>query len=187
MHWTEKTIGLMLQHTDSIGQKLIVIPNCHWTGHEADLLVVDYKHRLIDIEIKISRSDLKADAAKDKWWVRRTWSRRAASALRRDWPPQVWKHYYALPAAIWADSLAETLASPKSGILLLEEPTPMRPNGRIKVKRRAVPNRAAKPVSPGDCLDMARLANLRMWDAIKRLRGISCDPTTNGEQDESNA
>ncbi|KAG1254471.1 hypothetical protein G6F68_010834 [Rhizopus microsporus] len=37
----------------------------------------------------------------------------------REWPRQVWKHYYALPAEIWTDELLDCLGSPASGVLLL--------------------------------------------------------------------
>lgn len=186
MHWTEKTIGLALQHTASIGQKLVVLPNCSWTGHEADMLVVEAGLRLIDIEIKISRADLKADAQKDKWWAKRHWSRQPSNHMRREWPPKVWKHYYALPADIWKPELVEALPSDKSGILLLQQATTKR-LAKIQVFRRATPNREAKPISPADCLDLGRLANLRMWSALKQLRGIDCDQTPGAQHDPTDS
>ncbi len=182
--WTEKTIGRALAQKTFNRKYLVVVPNCTWTGYEADLLAVTENLRLIDVEIKISRSDLKADAAKDKW-VKRTFAgygpeqrverngtllsvHRPAvwDELRLTWPRSIWKHYYALPAAIWMDSLFDNLGSPASGVLLLSQGE----RGlEIKVARKAKPNRDAKPISATAAVDLARLASLRMWESYAQL------------------
>ncbi|KAG1523066.1 hypothetical protein G6F51_014555 [Rhizopus arrhizus] len=84
----------------------------------------------------------------------------------REWPRQVWKHYYALPAEIWTDELLDCLGSPASGVLLLTNE-----GGQVKarVRRAATHNRDAKIISPASAVDIARLASLRMWDAYARL------------------
>ena len=90
----------------------MLVDNCNWTGNECDVLGVTTDLRIIDVEVKISRADLKADARKDKWWRSLTWDEATAKGYDtsnwnpwahrepRDWPRKVWKHYYALPAAI---------------------------------------------------------------------------------------
>jgi len=180
---------------DSIGRELalnfftkkyvVMVPNCNWTGHECDILAVSPSLKIVDIEIKISRSDLKADAGKSKWWrhehagygevvetrnhhgtVVGSYRPTKWNKILKPWPQKVWKHYYCMPEDIWSDDLLETLASPNSGVLLMW----YRGRGlEIKCKRRAKPNNEAKAISPENVMDIARLATLRMWEAKLRL------------------
>jgi len=150
------------------GRSILAVPNCGWTGAEADLLVVDERTlRLVEVEVKISRADLLADSAKDKWWWHRPWgrTRKQWPRLRREWPDKVWKHYYAMPASIWDDALLPRI-NEASGILLLSERPGTRTGVAIRVLRPAKPCREAKPITAGDAIDLARLASLRMWDAL---------------------
>ena len=91
---------------------------------------------------------------------------------RLEHPPKVWKHYYALPAEIWSDTLFEFLPSPASGVVVLSEY-----KGRIvhDVLRRATPARDATRITPAQAVDIARLANLRMWQAYQDLRIAKAD------------
>lgn len=196
MIWSETAIARALAQQTFNRKYLVVVPNCNWTGHECDLLVVTENLRIIDVEIKISRSDLKADAKKEKWWHREylgQWpsvSELRHSALSndlievrrhrksrykstpKDWPRKVWKHYYALPKEIWHPDLFAALPSAQSGVLLLDRdgyPRPVDAGMRVDCARRAVPNRDAAPITPAAAVDIARLASLRMWDAYARL------------------
>jgi hypothetical protein len=148
-------------------RSVLVVPNCSWTGSECDLLVIEQRLRIIDVEIKISRADLRADAKKDKWWVGRPWSRRGLPGERRQWPDKVWKHYYVLPAHIWADKLLDSI-NKASGVILVELDGRCKGGLRITVKRKATPNKEAKPISAADAIDLARLASLRMWNALTK-------------------
>lgn len=159
---------------------ILLVDNTYWTGYEADVLGITNDRRLIDVEVKISRADLKADASKDKWW-HRTFLGLAdqkpgpvpGSTIReaiyenkaREWPPKIWKHYYALPADIWKPELLATLPSPKSGVLLLSRGRDNPAFVYVRCERRCTPNKDAGRISEADCLDIARLANLRMWEA----------------------
>ena len=69
MEWSERLIARELA-VGLFARRLVVVDNCIWTGHECDLLCVTTDLRIVDVEIKISRSDLKADAKKDKWFRR---------------------------------------------------------------------------------------------------------------------
>ena len=176
--WTEKNIGNCLAtHANAFARKyLCVVPNCSWTGSECDLLVVTENLRIIDVEIKISRSDLKADAKKQKWqhgfdpeldggygnWGKHT-------PRKREWPDKVWKHYYAMPYEIWDDKLFESMPSTTSGVILMHQQ-----HGKIypMVKRIAKPCREAGQISAANAIDIARLASLRMWDAYQKLEAI---------------
>lgn len=173
MTWSERMIGRALC-TQFLQRKCIVlVPNTTWAGAEADVLGVTMDLRLIDIEIKISRADLKADAKKDKWWRTdwSTWSSTRGNPTRtpKEWPTKVWKHYYALPADIWKPELLASLPSTKSGVLLLRHGrNPSDPRVLVHCERRATPNRDAEKLDAAQALDVARLANLRMWDAYSR-------------------
>lgn len=196
MTWSEITIARALARQTFNRKYLVVVPNCNWTGHECDLLVVTEDLRIIDIEIKISRADLKADAKKEKWWRReylgqwpsvselhhsklsgdlvevRRHRKCRYKSTPKDWPTKVWKHYYALPKEIWHPDLFEALPSARSGVLLLGRDSYLRPVGdalRVECVRRATPNRDAAQISPTGAVDIARLASLRMWDAYARL------------------
>lgn len=185
MTWSETSIARALARQTFNRQHLVVVPNCGWTGHECDLLVVTANLLVIDVEIKISRADLKADAKKDKWWhrghaewdgVARCWGPRPGDA-RREWPRKVWKHYICCPKDIWAPDLLACLPSPASGVILVAERNHDRANRmptlELTVERRAKPCRDAKAISPEQAVDIARLASLRMWDtyeAMDRMR-----------------
>lgn len=188
MKWSERAIARALAQQTFNRKYLVVVPNCNWTGYEADILAVTENLRLIDVEIKISRADLKADAKKDKWWRheyvgqprrvdklndrgRLVSSRRlyAEQAELRTWPRRVWKHYYALPEEIWSDDLLPSLGSEASGVLLLSGDS----NGlRIRCRRPPKPCRDADRLTPAQAVNIARLASLRMWDAYNELDNI---------------
>lgn len=172
MKWSEGSIGRALARS-TFKDELCVLPNCMWTGYEIDLLVVDQTRRIIDVEIKISRADLKADKEKSKWWHEppgswnlqtKRWDR--PPKVARPWPPRVWKHYYAMPADIWKDDLLEHI-QPVSGVLLVSEPVNKYDIVKVKCLKRAKPCRDAQPIDDRAVIQIARLASLRMWDAYK--------------------
>lgn len=170
--WTESRIAAALARQTFERRHLVLVLNCSWTGHECDLMVVTSDLRVIDVEVKISRADLKADAHKDKWWIRHGWQWHQAQQpepTAREWPPKVWKHYFALPAEIWQDALFDALPSPKSGVILLSER-----DGKVFAKcvRRSTPNREATRLKPAQAVDIARLASLRMWHALDARRTV---------------
>lgn len=178
MQWNEQLIAKEVSTQVLKNKCVVMVNNCNWTGHECDVLAVTTDLRIIDVEIKISRSDLKADAKKDKWWHRyytgeyetvmskNGWrSQRAIQAKElRQWPPKVWKHYYLLPFEIWEQGLEKFLPSESSGILFIHD---WRGSGnpQIVAHRRAKPNKDAHRLTPQQTVDIARLANLRMWNA----------------------
>lgn len=179
MNWSEHTIARAIALQTLAKKCVVLVDNCGWTGHECDVLGVTTDLRIIDVEVKISRADLKADAVKDKWWHRfgsvyegrdpQTGRHiyRQPTPIAREWPPKVWKHYYAMPAEIWKPELVDALPSKASGILLLREAknsvTPL----VVHCERRATPNKDAAKLTPERAVDIARLANLRMWEAYR--------------------
>ncbi len=176
--WSEKAIGRTLAYQLLKKKCVVIVPNCNWTGNECDLLAVTTDLRVIDIEIKISRADLKADAKKEKWWhylsthdaKQRTFQAGElypCGKIKIEWPLRVWKHYYAIPQVIWKPELMDCMPSQKSGVVLLNQPGESRP-AHIRCIRRASPNRDAARLSPESAIDVARLANLRMWEAFEK-------------------
>jgi hypothetical protein len=144
----------------------LVCPNCYWTGHEADLLVVHASLRLIDVEIKISRSDLVADRKKRKWWASWPVETGRVGDVPRRWPPRIWKHYYAMPAHVWRRELAAEIP-PDSGVLAVEADVVMgRQVYRVAAVKRAKPCRDAEQIGASDAVKIARLASLRYWDVL---------------------
>lgn len=192
IQWSEPQIGAYLVRTLFQRKFVAVVDNCNWTGHECDLLCVTPQLHIVDVEIKISRADLKADGIKEKWWHRQfagygqveekydehgrlLWSKREPlyNSTARLHPPKVWKHYYALPATIWKPELLDCLPSDKSGVILLHE----RDYGGIyhSIARRSKPNNEAPKITPEVVNNIARLATLRLWDAYDRVRQAQDD------------
>jgi hypothetical protein len=172
--WSEALIAKGLAFK-LLSRSVLIVPNCGWTGNECDLLVIEKRMRIIDVEVKISRPDLKADAKKEKWWHYRPWSRRGEPRVPRQWPDKVWKHYYAMPKEIWDAKLLPTIPA-ASGVILVSLDD--RYTGGLKVEfiRNAKPNRDAKPISPADAIDLARLTSLRLWTALTKEE--ACAPTS---------
>lgn len=146
---------------------IIMVPNCSWTGFEADLLVISHHGRLIDLEIKRSAADLRADAGKDKWWAYQPsrWDPRLPRRrVSLQWPPRVWKHWYAVDAKVFKPADLAGL-SEASGVMT------WKPHGGsylLTVIRQPQPNRKAEPISTVEALDLCRLSNLRLWDEYQR-------------------
>lgn len=187
MIWTEELIARAIALQTLARKCVVLVDNCQWTGHECDVLGVTTDLRVIDVEVKVSRADLKSDAAKDKWWHRLSYCEAEELGLlepgkpwdawahktARPHPPKVWKHYYAMPKDIWRPELLDYLPSSASGILLLSKQggTARDPDGGMVVVnclRRATPAKDAYRLKPAQVMDIARLANLRMWEAYRR-------------------
>lgn len=183
MAWNEHTIAGAIARQTLASKCVVLVDNCNWTGHECDVLAVTTDLRIIDVEVKISRADLKADAKKDKWWRRfvsgyetaearwGTYQKAVYTQTPQQWPPKVWKHYYAMPADIWKPELIDCLPSPKSGVLLLKRQAIAAPVV-VHCARRATPNRDATRLEAAQVMDIARLANLRMWDAYRTAENL---------------
>lgn len=176
--WSEKLIGGALSKMFE-GKFMMAIPTCGWTGHECDLLAVTRDLRIIDIEIKISRSDFRADAKKEKWYYTpneaseitgiswQDYYLGKSDRVRRPWPRKVWKHYYCMPRSIWTESMLDQCGSEKSGVILLDHDA----SGKMFafLARAAKPDRKAETLGAEHVIDLARHASLRMWDAYRKL------------------
>ena len=184
VQWSERMIAQAVALQTLKRDCLVLVDNCNWTGHECDVLAVTRDLRIIDVEVKISRADFKADARKEKWWQRRMrWAGDKqpvgtgtdlfgpVQRAQRTHPPRVWKHYFAMPREIWREDMADLLPSPACGVLLLEHGRP----GHVVVTshRRVKPDPHAYRLTAAQAIDIARLASLRLWgayDTIERYR-----------------
>lgn len=166
MKWTAREIGRQLYIQAFSRRHLIVVPNCLWPGAECDILVVRNDLRLMDVEIKISRQDLKADAGKDKWIdiSGYTWDG-TRTETPRSHPRKIWKHYYAMPEVVWKDGMEE-FVKPCSGIILMRDHLD---HVGLWIHRQAKPNKEYEKISAADVCDIARLASDRMWRAQHEL------------------
>ncbi|MFC7460774.1 hypothetical protein [Hydrogenophaga defluvii] len=191
MNWSEHAIARAISLQTLARKCVVLVDNCNWTGHECDVLAVTNDLRIIDVEVKISRADLKADAKKGKWWhefvsgsetVQTKWGG-SYQRTRYDKKPvvhprKVWKHYYALPQEIWKPELLDCLPSKASGVLLLREQRNSHTPLAVHVERRAKPAIDAFRLKPEQVMDIARLANLRMWEAYRREEAARLQRTT---------
>ena len=185
--WSEGSIARAIALQTLARKCVVLVDRCNWTGYECDVLAVTTDLRIIDVEVKISRADLKADAKKDKWWRRKFIGYGESKEIHNEagrlirveqpslWdsqplqhPRKVWKHYYALPRDIWKPELLECLPSPASGVILFSERRGSVVPVVAEVERRATPNKDATRLKPEEVMDLARLANLRMWEAYRQ-------------------
>lgn len=166
--WSEGAIARAIALQTLAKKCIVLVDNCNWTGHECDVLAVTTDLRIIDVEIKTTRSDLKADAKKDKWWKRMGWTGMHGADAPMTHPRKVWKHYYAMPADIWKPGLLDCLPSTASGVILMRAQHGSHTPVVASVERRATPNKDAYRLKPTEVADIARLANLRMWEAYHR-------------------
>lgn len=168
MKWTAREIARSIAFQVFNHKHLIVCPNTYWPGNETDLLLVRTDLRLMDIEIKISRSDLKADAKKDKWFdcvpMTRLFN---AEAIRtpRTHPRRIWKHYYCLPESIWNDDLLSEI-QPASGIIIMRD---HRDHPGCYLKRQAKPAKDAERITTEELSDIARVQSRRMWESFDEV------------------
>lgn len=168
MKWTERELAKSLHLHVFDGKHLVVCPNCNFTGHECDLLVVRHDLRLVDVEIKISRADLKADRHKEKWlkpieWI--DWKLGNKPREPRPYPAKIWKHYYAVPKEIWKDELYADI-QPISGVLLIKD---FGERPFLSIQRQAKPNKDAVPIDARDLCKIAKLTSDRMWAAYSEV------------------
>jgi hypothetical protein len=175
MNWSEGVIARAIALQTLARKCTVLVDNCNWTGYECDVLAVTNDLRIIDVEVKISRADLKADAKKDKWWHRLGWRKIEGPERARLHPPKVWKHYYALPQEIWKPELLDCLPSPASGVILMREQRNSATPVVAEVVRRATPAKDAYRLTAEQVMDISRLANLRMWEAYKRAEAAQAE------------
>ena len=151
---TECSIQGELGYRYGILKKQIVVPNVLLGPYEADFITITKSHYLIEVEIKISISDFRADFKKKHYHD----------------CPEVNALYYALPIELYKKHKEEVEKSCEkvgAGIILIAEKE--LPNGRSYeyfagfVKKPKL--RKAKPLTVWQMLNFARLGCLR-WPSL---------------------
>jgi len=133
----------------------LIVPNisCGMSLHECDLLVVSKAGYLTEVEIKITRADLRADAKK--------WHGHRSDVIKR--------LIFALPD--YLENCIEFVPE-RAGIILVRQPNvpelyPYHP--RCSELRPARRNKAAGKISDADRYKIARLGALRIWNLKRKL------------------
>lgn len=194
MKWTAREVCRQLYIQAFHGRYLVVCPNTYWPGSETDLLVVRRDLRLMEVEIKVSRADLRVDARKEKWfdvhWNPKPGERWVHPSLRartvRSHPRRIWKHYYCMPESVWKDGLDEGIA-PASGIILLRD---HRDRPGAILERQAKAAKVADRITLEELTDIARVQSWKMWqafaevDRLRRRQGGTDGATVNAGLDD---
>jgi len=134
----------------------LIVPNVYWGMpgfHECDLLVVSKAGYLTEIEIKITRADLRADAKK--------WHGHNSNRIKR--------LFFALPEYLES---AIDLVPERAGIILVRPNVPdVDPiwTPRCREIRPAQRNKIAQKISDADRYKIARLGALRIWNLTRKL------------------
>jgi len=126
----------------------IVVPNVSWGmfGYELDLCVLNTTSMCAkEVEIKVSKSDLKRDA--DKYHHHD----RNGFLIKELW--------FAMPEKMRG---CEDLVPERAGILFVTK------NGRVLVERKPTANKLYKKWSEANALKLARLGAMRVW-ALKQM------------------
>lgn len=137
----------------------IVVPNVSWgLGlHECDLLVLRQSGFAVEIEIKRSLADLKAESKKNHIHV--------SNKVRELW--------FAVPHDIY-DRAAE-LVPERAGILTFERrdfifsDAPLKKQLFIRRKRGAKINKQARPFTDKERQKLLQLAHMRIWTMKRQL------------------
>lgn len=146
-----------LAHYFNYRQNLIV-PNVWWSyfNHEVDLLVLSKAGYAREIEIKISKQDLKKDKQK----------------LHNHTSSRIRQLYFAIPEEIYDDSTLEHIPG-RAGLLIVEKggyPKPFQLyNYHVRIIRKAKINRYAEKWTEKEIADIARLGAMRIWGLKKML------------------
>lgn len=129
-------------------RKNIIVPNVSWGmfgDRECDLLVMRDTGYLIEVEVKISVSDLKRDLAKH----------------HHHFSFRIKELYFAMPEKMITSS---HLIPEHAGIII------MRDNLGVDVIRKAEVNKQARALSDREQFKLARLGAIRVWPLTDRLR-----------------
>lgn len=138
----------------------LIVPNVSWglgLSYEADLLVVRPSGFIEEIEIKISITDLKQDAKKNKWTT--PWGQKDFNKMKKFW------YCITEDMAKKIDIIYENI--PEFAGLLVAEYDENRHNFYISKKREAKTNKLAKKISDKSRLKLAELGCMRIWTLKK--------------------
>ena len=142
----------------------IICPNISWgigINHECDLFIVDKNNFVTEIEIKVSKSDLKKDATKGH--------KHASNKIKY--------LYFAIPQEMDRKDCLELIPD-HAGIYVVskkEVGSISNPFSIVKVdkKRMAKPNPTAKELEPKDIRKLSYLMQFRFWRERIRANNLN--------------
>ena len=126
----------------------LIVPNISWgLGiHECDLFILSQSGYATEVEIKISKSDLKADAKK--------WHNHESNLIK--------KLYFAIP-----EKLAEHIQyiPERAGVIVLKRYKDTKTTDYLlcSILRKPKPNKHARKLTDEERYKVARLGALRIW------------------------
>lgn len=132
----------------------IIVPNVSWGFyiHECDLLVLRKSGHLLEIEIKVSKADLKKDVEKSHEHI--------------DYYDRVRELWFAIP-----DYLQDCIEyiPERAGILILSKNHDWGTYLNCKELRRPKINTKAKKLYENEKLALARLGTMRIWSLKRKI------------------
>jgi hypothetical protein len=136
----------------------LVVPNVSWglpgLHYEADLVVVYPSRWAIEVEVKVTRADIKADRNKRKW------DSQHFECISRNLFKEFW---IAVPLGLETCDAIPDFA----GVLTVDpRPDMMR---WARLVRRPQRNKAARPLTPQQYQALQRLAYFRVWTMKQHL------------------
>lgn len=149
-----KSIDIEIAIAKHIGwRQHLIVPNISWGMglHECDLLICTKAGYLWEVEIKVSKADLKKDREK----------------YHGHYNKKIRRLYFAIPNELYNDENI-SLIPERAGIFTIMELN----DGRLFVKIQRTPklNKNAKPIDIKERLKMAELGAMRIWSLKKKLR-----------------
>jgi len=131
----------------------IIVPNIHWGAglHECDVLIIQKSKFAIEVEIKISIADLKADFKKKHGHI----------------SEQIKYLYYAIPERLYEKALP--LIPLEAGILTITTSEPAEFSDdkttyyHAHIKRKAKQKKVFRKMTDDEVINIARLGCIRMW------------------------
>lgn len=161
--WTERHIQVALSYWFFDYRRQFIIPNLSYGffhGHrgESDLIVISNARYVTEVEIKCDVYDLRKEIEKAK-------HRRADL-----FGPVVKRYYIAAPIEVW-ENFGDSALPEGAGRIEVYIDHARTPRGRL-VKPSAC-NKAARPLTDKEMLDVLRLAYLRVWNSYADMRIFS--------------
>jgi len=129
----------------------VIVPNVWWgleLNHECDLFVLNQAGYAYEVEIKTSRSDIKADLKKR--------SHHESKKIRR--------LYFAIPAKL-KDSI--DLIPEQAGVLIVGI------SGNVLKLREATLNKTARALTDKEKAKLGHLGTMRIWKLRKALQDLA--------------
>ena len=132
----------------------IIVPNISWGFyiHECDLLILRRSGHLLEVEIKVTRADLKKDQRKEHGHI--------------DHNNRIKELWFAIPEYL-QDSI--DCIPERAGILVLSRNNDMGPHLNCRVIKEARVNNQAVKLCLDEKLAIARLGTLRIWSLKRKI------------------